>query len=170
VTEDYWEPPQAGYDLVVAIGTLDTVNDLPLALRLLRHSMTPGGLLIGAVSGGETLPQLRSALRAADAVGEAAAPHVHPRIAPAALAPLLTEAGFDRAVVDVDRVRVSYRSFARLVEDLRRMGATNVLSARPRFMSRNAQHEAASAFSAAGDGQRTEELFEILHFAAWAGA
>jgi len=36
-------------------------------------------------------------------------------------------------------------------------------------MSRNARQAAASAFSAAGDGERTEELFEILHFAAWAG-
>ena len=89
IVEDAWLPPEAEYDLVLAIGTFDTVNQLPLALRLVRHSMRGESLFIGALSGGETLPQLRAAMRAADAVTGAAAPHVHPRIEPSALAPLL---------------------------------------------------------------------------------
>ncbi len=44
VVEDQWQPPAGPYDLVLAIGTLDTVNDLPLALRLVRHAMRPEGL------------------------------------------------------------------------------------------------------------------------------
>ena len=68
IVEDDWEPPAAAYDLVLAVGTLDTVNDLPLALRLVRHSMRDDALLIGALSGGDTLPALRSAMRAADSV------------------------------------------------------------------------------------------------------
>ena len=39
LVEDCWLPPEASYALVVAIGTLDTVNDLPLALRLIGHAM-----------------------------------------------------------------------------------------------------------------------------------
>jgi len=38
IVEDYWEPAAGAYDLVLAVGTLDTVNDLPLALRLIRHA------------------------------------------------------------------------------------------------------------------------------------
>lgn len=167
LVEDRWLPPEATYDLVVALGTLDTVNELPLAIRLIGHAMKAGGLLIGAVSGGDTLLQLRSAMRAADAVGGAAAPHVHPRIEAAALAPLLADAGFVNPVVDIDRVPVSYRSFDRLIQDLRAMAATNVLAARPWFMSKAARSAAAEAFHAAGDGSRTVETFEILHFAAW---
>src|SRR5206468_1830619 len=82
------------FDLVIAIGTLDTVNDWPRALRLVRHSMRNDGPFIGALSGGNTLPRLRAAMRAADAVAGSAAPHVHPRIEPAAVAPLLEHAGF----------------------------------------------------------------------------
>jgi hypothetical protein len=167
LTEDAWEPTEGAYDLVVAIGSLDTVNDLPLALRLLRHAMASDALLLGAVSGGDTLPALRSAMRAADLVAGGAAPHVHPRIEAAALAPLLESAGLSGPVVDVDRVEVSYRSFDRLVGDLRAMGSTNVLTARPRFVGKSARAAANHAFEASGNGSRTLESFEILHFAAW---
>jgi SAM-dependent methyltransferase len=167
VAEDGWQPPGGAYDLVVAIGTLDSVNDLPRALLAIRQAMRPGGLFIGAMSGGNTLPQLRAAMRAADAVRGAAFAHVHPRIEPAALAPLLEQAGFVRPVVDVDRVQVSYPSLARLVGDLRRMAATNLLRARPGFVGRAARAAAERAFTGAGDGERTVELFELLHFAGW---
>jgi hypothetical protein len=167
IVEDYWEPFAEAYDLMLAVGTLDTVNDLPLALRLMRHAMSPRALLIGAMSGGETLPELRRAMRTADEAAGAAAPHVHPRVEPSALAGLLTEAGFADAVVDVDRVPVSYPSLERLVADLRRMGATNVLTARPRFVGKAARAAANRSFVAGGDGERTVETFEILHFAAW---
>lgn len=170
IVEDAWEPQPGSYDLVLAIGTLDTVNDLPLALRLLRHAMAADGLFIGAISGGDTVPQLRAAMRAADAVTGAAAPHVHPRIEPSALSPLLTDAGFVRPVVDVDRVRASYRSFGHLVRDLRSMAATNMLQMQARPLSRGQFTAAASSFTAAGDGERTAETFEMLHFAAWTPA
>ena len=169
--EDAWHAPQGAYDLILAIGTLDTVNGLPLALRLLRHALRPNGLLIGALAGGDTLPQLRAAMRAADAVAGAAAPHAHPRIEPAAVAPLLEQAGFARPVVDVDRVRVSYPSLSRLIADLRAMGATNMLVQRPHFVGKAGRAAAEQEFAKAGEGTgRTEEIFEIIHFAAWAAA
>ena len=171
IVEDAWTPASAIYDLVMAVGTLDTVNDLPRALHAIRAAMIADGLLIGAISGGDTLPQLRNAMRAADqCVGEASA-HVHPRIEAAALAPLLSAAGFVDPVVDIDRVQVSYATLDRLVRDLRAMGATNLLAARSRRpLSRSAANVAERAFAASGDGERTVEIFEILHFAAWSPA
>jgi len=168
LVEDEWNPSAGAYDLVLAIGTLDTVNDLQHALRSIFQTIRAGGLLMGAISGGETLPQLRSAMRVADFVSGAASPHVHPRIEASALAPLLAQAGFVMPVVDIDRVPVSYRSFERLVTDLRAMGATNILQARSRrALSRQALAGAAAAFAEAGDGSTTVEMFEIIHFAAW---
>ena len=155
------------FDLVMAIGRLDTINELPLALRLIRHVMAPGALFLGAICGGDTLPQLRAAMRAADAITGAATAHAHPRIEASALAPVLSDAGFIDPVVDVDRASVSYPSLPRLVDDLRRMGATNILSSRPRFIGKAARAAAVEAFTAAGEGGRTLETFEILHFAAW---
>jgi SAM-dependent methyltransferase len=165
ILEDRWDAPVEAFDLVLAIGTLDTVNDLPLAFRLIHLSLRAGGLFLGAIAGNDTLPQLRGAMRAADAVLGLAAPHVHPRIEAAALSPLLTGAGFEAPVVDLDRVNVSYSSLDRLVGDLRRMGATNILCSRPKALTRAQRVAAARAFAEAGDGGRTTETFEIVHFA-----
>ena len=166
--EDRWAPGPGRFDLCVAVGTLDTVNDLPAALRLIRAALSPEALFIGALSGGDTLPQLRAAMRAADAVDGPAAPHVHPRIEASALAPLLSAAGLVSPVVDVDRVRASYESLEGLVADLRAMGATNILAQRSRRpLSRAARAAAIRTFTDAGEDGRTTETFEILHFAAW---
>lgn len=169
--EETWDFTPGAYDLIVAIGTLDTLNALPLVLRAMHAALSPNSLLLGALSGGDTLPRLRAALRAADALEGAAMAHVHPRVAAAALAPLLADAGFVRPVVDVDRVSVRYAALNRLISDLRAMGATNVLIERPRRgLSRRALAAAIAHFAAAGDGERTTETFELLHFAAWTPA
>ena len=169
VVEDQLVMETGKFDLVVAVGTLDTVNDLPRALQLIRASLQQDSLLIGVLAGGDGLPQLRRAMHAADlAETGSASPRIHPRIEAAALAPLLTACGFVKPVIDVDRVQASYESLDRLVEDLRGMAATNILSARSkRPLSRVARSAAADAFRAAGDGLRTLETFELLHFAAW---
>ena len=168
VLEDELVAKPGAYDLCIAIGTLDTVNDLPQALARIRLALEPGAFLLGAVSGGDTLPQLRAAMRAADQVIGSAVPHVHPRIEAAALAPLLSAAGFTMPVVDVDRVQVAYQDLSGLIRDLRRMGTTNILSARSRRPLAKAELNAAiELFASARNGGRTTETFEILHFAAW---
>ena len=157
----------ATYDLCLSVGTLDTINDLPAALAALRSVLNPDAFFIGALAGGDTLPQLRNAMRAADSVQGGSVPHVHPRIEASALAGLLWDAGFINPVVDLDRVRASYSSFGDLVRDLRGMAATNVLQRSRRPLTRAARAAAGAAFASAGSDGRTVETFEILHFAAW---
>lgn len=160
-------PFDAGqFDLVITIGLLDTANNLPLAAAALELVLKPGGFLLGALAGGDSFPRLRSAMLAADSAAGQAAPHVHPRIEAAALGNLLSAAGFVQPVVDVDRVELSYPSIDRLVDDLRAMGATNVLNSRTRRpLTRRALDAARTAFL---DGEdRGTERVEILHFAAW---
>lgn len=171
VREDRLDVQPGSFDLCVAIGTLASVNDLPGALLRLRFALRPDSLLIGAMSGGGTLPRLRHAMHAADSVAGAASPHVHPRIDPPGLCTLLASAGFAIPVVDVDRVSVSYRSLAGLVRDLRGMGETNILTARsPTPLGKSAFAAASEAFRDSGNRERTVETFEILHFAAWTAA
>lgn len=156
------------YDLSVAVGALDTVDDLPTALLTIRFALQADSLFIGTIPGGESLPLLRAAMRAADEAMGAATPHVHPRIEPAGLSSLLTGAGFAMPVVDVDRVQVTYASFRDLVRDLRAMGATNILSARSRRpLSRAAVAAAERHFESEAREGRSAERFELLHFAAW---
>ena len=168
VDEQNLDLEPGSFDLCVAIGTLDTVDDLPGVLLRLRFLLKPNSLLVGAMSGGETLPRLRQAMRAADSAGGVATPRVHPRIEPAALAQLLSSVGFAMPVVDVERVPVSYPSLSKLVSDLRGMGATNILTSRSRTpLTRAALEAAQREFEGQSRGSRTVETFELLHFAGW---
>ena len=66
-----------------------------------------------------------------------------------------------------ERQDVPYRYYA----DLRQMAATNILVGRSRQpLLRAGRAAAEAAFRCAGDGARTVESFEILHFAAWTPA
>ena len=165
--EDRFDFGEGQYGFCVALGTLDTVNELPLALHMIHRALAPGGLLIGAIAGGNSLPALRAALIEGDRLSGRAIARTHPRIEPASLAGLLTAARFAMPVVDVDRVSLRYSSLADLVRDLRAMGSTNVLSQRPPPVSKAAAKRAAEHFAQAGSGGKTEEMVEILHFLGW---
>ena len=167
IDEDRHDFGEARYDLCVAIGTLDTVNDLPLALQLIGRSLRPDAPLIGAIAGGGSLPALRASLIEAGREEGKVIARTHPRIEPASLAQLLIAAGFAMPVVDVDRVRLRYESLDALVRDLRAMAATAIFAERPPPLSRNGAKQARRAFAAQGHDGRTEEIVEILHFLAW---
>jgi SAM-dependent methyltransferase len=123
----------ASLDLVVSGLALQFINDLPGALVQIRRALKPDGLFLAALIGGDTLTELRQAFAAAEAEVEGG---VSPRVAPfadvRALGALLQRAGFALPVTDVDRIVVRYDSPLRLMHDLRRMGATNVLIERRR--------------------------------------
>lgn len=167
VEEDRHDFGDGRYDLCVAIGTLDTVNDLPLALQLIARSLRPDAPLIGAIAGGNSLPALRSCLIAAGRAEGRIVARTHPRIEPAALAQLLTATGFAMPVVDVDRVQLRYPDLDALVRDLRAMATTGVMRERPPPLSRMALKLAREAFAAQSNDGRTEEVVEILHFIGW---
>lgn len=167
VEEDRHDFGAAQYDLCVAIGTLDTVNDLPLALRLIGRALRPDAPMIGAIAGGNSLPTLRASLIEAGRQQGKIVARTHPRIEPATLAQLLSAAGFQMPVIDIDRVRLRYASFDALIRDLRSMAATSVLAGRPPPMSRTEAARAREAFEKQADNGRTEEIVEILHLLAW---
>src|SRR5919107_1568930 len=103
------------FDLIVSVGVLDTVNDLPGALLLIRRALRPDGLFLAAFPGAGSLPRLKRAMLAADAVGGGAAARVHPQIEVRSAGDLLTRAGFALPVVDVQPVDVRFASLLGLV-------------------------------------------------------
>ncbi|HEX8467997.1 MAG TPA: methyltransferase domain-containing protein [Allosphingosinicella sp.] len=154
------------FDLVVSVGALDGVNDLPGALLLTRRALKPDGLFLGAFAGAGSLARLKQAMLAADSVEGGAAPRIHPQIDVRAAGDLLTRAGFALPVVDVQPVDVRFPSLIDLVRDLRAMGATNILAARSRRpLGRHGLAAAIADFDSAGD--KTIERFEILHLLGW---
>ena len=160
------------FDLCIVVGELDTANDLPLTLHVIRAALEAEALVVGAFAGNDSLPGLRAAMLAADqAGGTGVSPRVHPRINASTFATLLQDAGFTMPVVDIDRVRVRYAMFDALVRDLRGMGATNLLLSRSRRpLTRASLGAARETFAALGDGTGTIETIELIHFAAWTGS
>ena len=165
-------PIEAGaFDLVVSVGALDTVNDLPGALIQVRRALRPDGLFLAAFAGAGSLPRLRAALRAAEeAEGLPAGARLHPQIDVRAAGDLLVRAGFALPVADDEALDVRYSSLAALVADLRGMAASNLLVERPRQPFGRIGHAAASAafVGAADPDGRTAERFHILHLSGWA--
>ncbi|HEY4920138.1 MAG TPA: methyltransferase domain-containing protein [Xanthobacteraceae bacterium] len=162
----------ASLDLVVSALALQTVNDLPGALVQVRRALRPDGLFLAAMLGGDTLTELRASFAAAEAEIEGG---VSPRVAPFVDAreagALLQRAGFALPVTDVDRITVRYASPFDLVADLRRMGATNVLTERRRAPLRRAtllrMVEVYAARFADADG-RVRASFDVVWLSGWA--
>jgi SAM-dependent methyltransferase len=169
--EDRLAYADATFDLVISIGVLDSVNDLPGALTLIRRVLRPDGLLLAAFAGAGSLPRLREAMFAADeADGAAASPRIHPQIDVRSAGDLLGRAGYALPVADSHALVVRYSGLRVLVEDLRAMGATNVLASRSlRPVSRRGLEAAIADFAGKADPDgKTAERFEIVHLTAWA--
>lgn len=171
--EDRLPFADGSFDLVTSVGTLDSVNDLPGALTLIRHVLRPDGLFLAAFAGAGSLPRLRSAMLAADSVeGGAASPRIHPQIDVRAAGDLLQRAGFALPVVDAESVAVRFPHMMSLVADLRAMGGTNILAARSQApIGRLGLGAAMVDFAAHAEPDgKTPERFEILYLIGWSPA
>lgn len=159
-------------DLVISALALQFVNDLPGVLAQVRRALKPDGLLLAAMIGGDSLTELRQAFAAAEAECEGG---VSPRVAPFAdlrdVGALLQRAGFALPVTDVDRVVVRYANAFALMQDLRRMGASNALIERRRTPSRRAtmlrMAELYAERFADTDG-RIRATFDLVWLSGWA--
>jgi SAM-dependent methyltransferase len=159
-------------DLVVSALAFQFVNDLPGVLAQIGRALRPDGLLLAAMIGGDTLTELRQSFAAAEAELEGG---VSPRVAPFAdlrdIGALLQRAGLALPVTDVDRIVVRYDSAFALMQDLRRMGATNILIERRRTPTRRATMlRMAQIYGerfADADG-RIRATFDIVWLSGWA--
>ncbi|SNS26655.1 Methyltransferase domain-containing protein [Sphingomonas laterariae] len=168
--EDRLPFADGSFDLIVSAGALDTVNDLPGALALIRLALRPDGLFLGAFFGAGSLPRLRSVLMAADeAAGRGVAARIHPQIDVRAAGDLLARAGFALPVADIDHAQIRYGDPLRLISDLRGMGATNILRQRAAApLTRAHLPHLFDAFAALADADgRVTETVEIVHLTAW---
>jgi SAM-dependent methyltransferase len=158
-------------DLVVSALALQFVNDLPGALIQIRRALKPDGLFLAAMLGGDTLTELRQSFAAAEAEVEGGmSPHVAPFADVRDMGALLQRAGLALPVTDVDRLTVRYSSVFGLMAELRRMGATNVLTERRHKPLRRAtllrMAEIYGQRFADSDG-KIRATFEVIWLSGW---
>jgi SAM-dependent methyltransferase len=160
------------FDVVTSVLSLHAVNDLPGTLVQIRRVLKPDGVFIAGLFGGETLQELKLAFAAAEAeILGGASPRVSPFGDVREIGGLLQRVGFALPVADVERTIVRYRDIARLFEDLRALGETNVLvGRRSEVLSRRMLHAATAEYAsrfADAEGRATA-TFDIVFLTGWA--
>lgn len=160
------------HDFALHAMALHWANDPVGQLIQMRRALKPDGLFIGVFFGGQSLHELRSALAQAetDLRGGLSA-----RVAPMGdirdLGALLQRAKFALPVADVVTLTVKYQSPLHLMRDLRAMGETNALMARPRGFSRKDVISRASEIYIESYGEpegRIRATFELIVLTGWA--
>lgn len=117
------------FDLVIALGGLHWVNDLPGTLLQIRAALARDGLLLAAFPGGASLVELRTCLLEAETeLCGGAAPRVAPMVDLRDAAALLQRAGFASPVADLESIDLAYRDPWRLLADLRAARETAALA------------------------------------------
>lgn len=165
--EDRLDLEPGSFDLIIAAGALDSVNDLPGALIQFRRALRPDGLFLGAMFGAGTLTSLKKAMLAAD--GSRAMPHIHPQIELRMAADLLARAGYAMQVADKVGVDVRYGDWRTLVADLRDAGIGNSLAGPRGYLGRKYPERLDAAWCAQRDTSgKVIERFEFLHLSGWA--
>jgi len=163
--------PQS-FDLIVSSLALHWVNDLPGTFIQLRQVLTPDGLLLASLFGGDTLTELRLALIEAESeLVSGAGPRVAPFASLQDVAGLLQRAGFALPAADRDLVTVRYGDPMRLLADLRAMGETASLRQRsPHGLSRRILARAFEIYRQrySDEENRVRATFEILTATGWA--
>lgn len=170
--EEFLPFAPGAFDLVVSALSLHWVNDLPGTLVQLRQSLKPDGLFLGAVLGGETLKELADAFMASEieTVG-GASPRVGPFADVRSLGALLQRAGLALPVADTDRLTVTYESPFALMDELKAMGAANVLADRSRTpLRRSTLMRMAQIYMEkhADERGRVQATFDIVTMTGWA--
>ncbi|WP_196260627.1 SAM-dependent methyltransferase [Pelagibacterium limicola] len=166
------ELPANDYQLIASVLDLQAVNNVPGHLEALRRHLAPDGLMIAAALGGRSLTELRDAWLAADVeLSGGTVPRVAPMIDVRDAGNLLSRAGFGLPVTDVDSHTVLYSNPLALMNDLRKLGATNPLADRdPRLTPPSHLMRAAQIYAekfTAPDG-RARATLEILWLSGWA--
>jgi SAM-dependent methyltransferase len=159
-------------NLIISNLVLHWTNDLPGALIQCRHTLKPDGLFLAAILGGRTLTELRQVITESEVeISGGVSPRISPFAELADAASLLQRAGFNLPVADSDNIKVTYPDVFALMRDLRGMGETNAVLARPRhFTKRQLFLDIAERYAENfGDGDgRIPASFQILYLTGWA--
>ncbi len=153
----------ASIDMLVSSATLQWCAP-PAVFAEAKRVLRPGGLLMFATFGPDTLHELRAAWRTVDD-----SPHVHNFIDMHDLGDMLIHAGFADPVMDMERITLTYNDVMGVLRDLKRLGAHNAANARTRGLtgkSRFAQF--CKSYEAIAQNGRIPATFEVVYGHAWA--
>jgi malonyl-CoA O-methyltransferase len=157
--------PANSMKLVWSSLALQWAHDLEATLRGFHRVLAPGGLLMFATFGPDTLKELRAAFAAVDD-----APHVNRFVDLHDIGDMLIHAGFASPVMEMEMMTLTYADLNSLMRDLKGIGAHNAATARRRgLLGKAAWTRLRQAYEAQRLEDRLPASFEVIYGHAWAG-
>ncbi|POM77718.1 Hypothetical protein PHPALM_4851, partial [Phytophthora palmivora] len=170
VDEEFLPFPRHHFDLVMSSLSLHWVNDLESTFNQVLTTLKPDGAFIGAVLGGDSLQELRSAFILGDQERQGGiSPHISPFMNVADAGNLLSATGFNLCTVDTDYIQVDYPNAFVLMEHLRGMGENNAVNSRGAPATRDSLLAAASIYQSMfgqPDGS-VPATFQVIYLIGW---
>ncbi|MHB0982762.1 MAG: malonyl-ACP O-methyltransferase BioC [Thiobacillus sp.] len=152
-------------NLVWSSLALQWAHDLEATLKGFHQVLAPGGLLIFATFGPDTLKELRAAFTAIDD-----APHVNRFVDLHDIGDMLIHAGFASPVMEMDMLTLTYADLKSLMRDLKGIGAHNAATTRRRgLFGKSAWARLEQAYESQRLEGRLPATFEVVYGHAWAG-
>ena len=155
------------FDLIFSSLVFHRSPDLHASARELQRILRPGGVLMFATFGPDTLDELRRAWRAADTQA-----HVHGFVDMHDIGDALVGARLADPVMDMEHFTLTYATLADLVADLDALGLRNALVSRCRGLTTPRRWRAMeSAYAALADADgRLPATWEVAYGHAWGTA
>ena len=144
---------------------LQWANDLEATLRDFYRTLAPGGLLMFATFGPDTLKELRSAFAHIDD-----APHVNRFADLHDIGDMLVNAGFASPVMEMEIMTLTYADLKSLMTDLKGIGAHNAAVVRRRgLLGKSAWQKLEQEYERHRMNGRLPATYEVIYGHAWVG-
>jgi len=152
-------------NLVWSSLALQWAHDLEATFKGFHRVLAPGGLLMFATFGPDTLKELRAAFSEIDD-----APHVNHFIDLHDIGDMLIHAGFSSPVMEMEMLTLTYGDLKTLMRDLKGIGAHNAAADRRRgLLGKSAWTRLERAYESQRLEGRLPATFEVIYGHAWAG-
>lgn len=152
------------FDMVFSSLALSWSNDLRATMSEFARVAKPGALLLFTSFGPGSLQELAQSWRALDDY-----PHVHQFVDMHDVGDIMLAAGFAQPVVDAETIRLEYRDFRTLLDDLKQVGASNADCGRRRGLTtpRQLARLEASYREQGFENERFIASYEVVYGHAW---
>jgi malonyl-CoA O-methyltransferase len=153
------------FDLAWSSLALQWLDEPEAVFTEMRRVLRPGGLLLFATFGPDTLKELRAAFAGLDGYG-----HVNRFIDMHDLGDALIHAGFGNPVMEMEHITLTYTDLKGLLRDLKGIGAQTVLgSRREGLMGRREWQRLNENYERFRHEARLPATYEVIYGHAWVG-
>lgn len=155
------------YDVIIDSLKIHTINDVHRYLQVNKDRLNPGGILLAAFYGGETLRELRQSLLNAELkLYQGAALRIVPMIDIETTLRLLVHAGFDNPIVDREIITIEYTSLSQIFDDIKIFGENSPFIDSPKAITYSLFKETSQCYLldyATPDG-KLKVTAEVIYF------